>query len=389
MIRRNGRPVVSVVVPTHNRPALLREALASVRAQQGSGERFEIDLVVVDDGSTVDLREVVDEFAPASLLRFEERRGVPAARNVGLQHSRGEYVAFLDDDDVWFAHKLQTQLPPLEADPSAGMVYGQVFVTVDGAGGSVWPDATQAPSGWILADMVVSWPVNTLAVVARRAVFDAVGGFDETLPTWEDDDMWVRIAHRYPCVFVPGVVAHYRRSSSGKSRTSVIEGPGEATRWQVLERALSLLPEELDPEEIRRRARAAMSVRTAQIMWQIGEFAKAEAYLRAGLEETPALVHQHEVRGMIKMIARALAQGSPAPWAAVRSYSADIDRQLAALPESRALRRQEQSEIWFQAAKVWSQRHRYGLAMLAAGLAVVQRPSRGLSTLRARVVRLG
>jgi cellulose synthase/poly-beta-1,6-N-acetylglucosamine synthase-like glycosyltransferase len=378
MLSSNRRPTISAIVPTRNRPALLREALASVRSQQGSGEDFDLELVVVDDGSTVDLREVVDEFAPASLLRFEEKRGPAAARNLGLAHSRGEYVAFLDDDDVWLSHKLKTQLPHLEADRTVGMIYGQVLVTKDGASEAVWPDASMARSGWIFSDLLIASTVNTLAVLVRRDAFQAVGNFDEALPPFEDDDMWLRVARQYRCLFLPGVVAHYRRSSTGLSRQAMLNGEDETKRWQVLERALNSLPEGPDSDDIRRRARAAMSVRTAQIMWQVGEFAKAAMYLTAALREMPGSVRDKDVRNLVRSVARSLAEHSATPWVAVKRFGGDIDRSLGVLADLRRVGSDMQSEVWFQAAKAWTRRRRYGLAVVAAGLSLARRPSRVL-----------
>ncbi len=96
-----ARPEVSVIIPTRNRAPLLARALDSVFSQEGLGEQFDLDVIVVDDGSTDSTATVVGEYAQVRGLRFSTSRGVAAARNTGIESSRGAFTCFLDDDDVW------------------------------------------------------------------------------------------------------------------------------------------------------------------------------------------------------------------------------------------------------------------------------------------------
>src|SRR6266852_4088374 len=121
------RPLISVVIPTRNRAALLARALDSVFAQYGIGEQFDLEVIVVDDGSTDSTATVVGEYAQVRCLRLSTHRGVSAARNAGIEASRGAFICFLDDDDVWLPGRLRLQIPVFKRHPEAGAVYSQVF----------------------------------------------------------------------------------------------------------------------------------------------------------------------------------------------------------------------------------------------------------------------
>ena len=144
------RPLVSVIVPTYAaRAPLLKSALASIWAQEGLGEQFEVEPIVVDNASSGPTDEVVRSFPGTRYVRFETNRGAGAARNAGLREATGTYVAFLDDDDLWMPHRLSVQVPVLEQAQEMEVGYSQ-FINVHRNG--TWrmiPDP-EGPSGWIL-----------------------------------------------------------------------------------------------------------------------------------------------------------------------------------------------------------------------------------------------
>ena len=121
------KPVVSVIIPTHNRATLLRTAIATVYAQEGVGELFDLEVIVVDDASSDETAEAARSYPNVKYIRFDDNRGVAAARNAGVKVATGQYIALLDDDDLWLPHKLRTQVPAFALDPTLGMVYGQCF----------------------------------------------------------------------------------------------------------------------------------------------------------------------------------------------------------------------------------------------------------------------
>ncbi|MFC0862426.1 glycosyltransferase family 2 protein [Sphaerimonospora cavernae] len=212
-------PTVSVIVPTFNRPHLLAEALASVAAQTG----VEVEAVVVNDGGQ-DVKPVIEQATPSletRLITLEANQGLPAARNAALDAAAGEYVAFLDDDDVFLPGHLATAVAVLRA---AG-------VDVAYTSCSVSPRRVTPSRGPVHADHVFDFPFHAEAlhvanyipvtpVVARNLPADA--RFDETLPVEEDWDMWLRLHHHHAAQFVhvPKETVVYHRVADTASMTN-------------------------------------------------------------------------------------------------------------------------------------------------------------------------
>lgn len=193
--------LVSVVIPTHNRAALVRAAIESVQAVYHDG--FALEVLVVDDGSTDETAEVVRTL-PVTYLRTEGI-GASGARNTGLHAATGDFIAFLDDDDLWLPNNISPQLHLFSEHPEYGAVHAQLLRT----------DASRTPygepvpggplsSGWIHERLMTYWPqLGTLLV--RADVVREIGDFDETLRSEEEWDWLLRIARRYPigCVEEP------------------------------------------------------------------------------------------------------------------------------------------------------------------------------------------
>jgi len=195
-------PAVSVVIPAYNRANVLGRAIDSALAQT----RRDIEVVVVDDGSSDDTEAVVEGYDDPRVryVAHGANRGVSAARNTGVDAARGEYVAFLDSDDEWVARKLERQLAaiesrgpgwvgaycePLVPDPSPfarAVAWASGLVRRDGVteGGRELADA-------LLRMQVFMSPGSTLIV--ERAVLESVGGFDEGLRIYEDWDLVLRV----------------------------------------------------------------------------------------------------------------------------------------------------------------------------------------------------
>jgi glycosyltransferase involved in cell wall biosynthesis len=226
-----------VIIPTHNRAALLARALDSVFLQEGRGEQFEIEVVVVDDGSTDATGSVVGEYTQAKYIRLSEQRGPSSARNAGIEASQGEYLCFLDDDDVWLPRRLKLQIPALESRPEAGAAYSQVFHTLSG---KAYPQSSQAVSGWIF-DALLSGNLFTVhSVLIRKKALDRVGYFDENLSSFEDWDLWLRLSFNFPFVFVPGMIAIYLVSPRGLWQSGEKEKENTA---RVITKALRMVPD--------------------------------------------------------------------------------------------------------------------------------------------------
>jgi glycosyltransferase involved in cell wall biosynthesis len=190
---------VSVTIPTYNRAAWVTEAVASVQAQTYR----DFELLVVDDGSTDETGETLassgDEI---KVLRREERGGVSAARNLGARAASGDWLAFLDSDDLWLPDKLALQVEYLRAHPDLAICQtGETWIR---NGVRVNPPETcRKAGGNIFLASLGRCLVSPSAVMLHRRLFEEVGGFDESLPAAEDYDLWLRIAWRHPVGLVP------------------------------------------------------------------------------------------------------------------------------------------------------------------------------------------
>jgi glycosyltransferase involved in cell wall biosynthesis len=215
-------PRVSVIVPVYNCERFVREALDSVLAQGVP----DLEIVVVDDGSTDATLQVVEQFGSVVRVLRQRNLGPAAARNRAVRASRGRYLAFLDGDDVWLPGKLQAQLDYLESDDAFAIVFTRfTYWRPDAAGG--YPPAAQVAreghgarpeqpwSGWLYPQILLRTPIHIITTLIRREVYDAVGGFDESLRGGSDYDFWLKATRRYQAFCIPSCGALYRLHGAG------------------------------------------------------------------------------------------------------------------------------------------------------------------------------
>jgi len=201
---------VSVIIPTYNRKGFLREAICSVLNQtptlpsplKGGGlGRGDFELIVIDDGSTDKSDEVIREFEGKVIYKYQESRGASSARNAGIKLSKGEYISFLDSDDLWGKDKLMEQIKFFSEHPETKICYTDEIWIRHGV--RVNPMRKhQKYSGWIFDKCLPLCIISISSVMMKRELFDEVGLFDEDLPACEDYDMWLRISARYPVYFI-------------------------------------------------------------------------------------------------------------------------------------------------------------------------------------------
>jgi hypothetical protein len=234
-------PAVSVIIPTRERPHLLRRAVESARA---AGE--DVEVVVVDDASTDETARVCASTPGIRCVRVESNQGVAGARNVGLLASSADYVSFLDDDDLRLPGSLDLQVAMLEADAGAGVVYGQALVA-DQSGaheGRAYP--APCPQGDVFWQLLRRNFIPCASAVFRRSCLYRVGLLDESAPGLDDWDLWIRVAELYPVLALEKPVSVWRRSSpasgQGTSRASALVARCRRQwleRWSRLPRAAS------------------------------------------------------------------------------------------------------------------------------------------------------
>tara|TARA_B100000959_G_scaffold144704_1_gene151953 strand:+ start:60 stop:935 length:876 start_codon:yes stop_codon:yes gene_type:complete len=195
--REASLPVVSVVVPTYNRAERLGETLRSVLNQIWQ----DFELIVVDDGSTDDTRNVLDSFPRAQCILMPENHGVSRARNEGLARARGRYICFLDSDDLWDENKLQTQIQWMEDNADCQVCYTDEIWIRKGVRVNQM-NKHRKYSGDIFRYCLPMCIVSPSSAMLRAELFEEVGNFDESLPACEDYDLWLRIAEKYPFHFI-------------------------------------------------------------------------------------------------------------------------------------------------------------------------------------------
>lgn len=208
-------PIVTVVLPTHNRARLVVEAIASVRAQTFQ----DWELIVVDDGSTDGTTGLVRRCAGQdSRIRhvFQRHEGLPAARNAGLRVASGEWIAFLDDDDRWKPTKLERQVEHLRRHPEAGGVFVLAH-PIDAEGrplNGVMGDGVQPCLTTLIQQEAIWLPSQTML---RRECLRRVGLFDQRLRHGSDRELWIRILQEYPIQRIDEVLVEYRVHSGNMS----------------------------------------------------------------------------------------------------------------------------------------------------------------------------
>jgi glycosyltransferase involved in cell wall biosynthesis len=311
------RPLVTAIIPTHDRAHSLPRALDSVYAQDQRGECFDLEIIVVDDASTDATAEVVRRYPDLRYIRLPEWRGVSATCNEGLRASRGCYIAFLDDDDLWLSHKLRVQVPLLQRHPEVGVVYGQTLVR---RGGEEFlsPEATRAPSGWVFMAMLRSnFCGHHASCLIRREAFEKAGVFDESLASYEDYDLSLRLAFHVRFLFAPGAVDIYNLSPQGLWLSRAASGAAALDAARVIEKALRLLPDSPDHAAVKREARLQVVRDTA--WWMLDTLGDLKDVWRLVMVTLRASMARHDaVRGHVRRMARGTTLAPSAPVSVLR-----------------------------------------------------------------------
>lgn len=223
------KPAVSVIIPTHNRTPLLREALDSVAAQ--SFQDFEV--IVVDDGSDEDITTAIGTHQTKPRVIRQVRQGPAAARNRGIFEARADLVAFLDSDDLWLPTKLAVFVEALTQASSYSIYYGPM-IPIDDSGKCVSGRSKPRHEGWITQKLFSSCFVDVPSVVCRKSVIVDAGGFDASLPVCEDYDLWLRISLKEPFGLIAQPLAKRRLHDNRLSKSRMSRNLGVKAR--VLEK---------------------------------------------------------------------------------------------------------------------------------------------------------
>jgi glycosyltransferase involved in cell wall biosynthesis len=228
----SSHPLVSVIVPTYNRRDLLVRALKSINAQTWPA----LEVLVVNDCGP----EVEDAVRPLLVrpvdryFRHPVNRGLSAGRNTALAAATGEYIAYLDDDDLWYPNHVETLVSALR-EKGASIAYSNAvrvsYALVDGQYVETGRLVVSEP--WDRTRMVLANYLHPLSFLHTRACLDEVGGFDELLTRSEDMDLWIRISARHAVLHVPVATCEYRMVNDGSTMTSGSEEPFLRARTRI------------------------------------------------------------------------------------------------------------------------------------------------------------
>jgi glycosyltransferase involved in cell wall biosynthesis len=187
-----------VIIPTFNRAAFVREAIASVLAQ----DYTPLEVIVVDDGSQDETPAVVRDCGGMITYIQQTHAGVSAARNRGVAASHGALIAFLDSDDLWLPQKVTAQVTLFNQQPQAQVCYtDEIWIR---RGVRVNPRLIHAkPAGWIFLPSLPRCLISPSSIMLRRSLWERLGGFDEALPACEDYDLWLRLTAMVPVALLP------------------------------------------------------------------------------------------------------------------------------------------------------------------------------------------
>src|SRR5687768_6086630 len=244
-----ARSTVSVIIPAYNCQTYIAETLNSILNQTFK----DVELIVVDDGSTDRTCEIVASYGASVRLLTQANAGVCAARNYGIREAQGRYICLMDHDDYWFHDKLALQLEQMEERREVGLIYSSfIFWPPDENGVFSAPDTVDAASypsgideefsGWIYHLLLLDCWILTSAALIRAEVFDKCGTYDESRPYSEDWDLWLRISREYPMIKLNKPLTLYRQHlKQGNLMTRIIDYRTEllcdaAAKWGLCSR---------------------------------------------------------------------------------------------------------------------------------------------------------
>lgn len=289
-----GDSLVSVVIASYNYASFLPFALESALGQSYGN----IEVIVVDDGSTDDTPQVVERYLSDPRLRYvrQENAGQPKTKNRGIAESRGEFIAFLDADDIWMPDKLDRQMP-LFADAQVGVVYCR-RTWMDEQGGALPGNERTLRRGFVLDYIFIDNFICFSSSVVRRNLLTEYGAFDENLPMGIDYDLWVRLAAHCQFDFADVALVRYRTGHANLSRNV----------WKRFECARLIMTRALADPLISARISAWVPAAAWADTWSNmgecarlqGERLKSVRYLMQALKYRPA--HMPAWKGLVKAL---------------------------------------------------------------------------------------
>jgi len=341
-------PQVSVIVPTYNQAPFVAATVESALAQTYPN----VEIIVVDDGSTDDTQAVLATYRDRIHYLYQENRGLAAARNAGFLASHGDYVHFLDSDDLIPPDKLARHVAILEAEPGFGLVYS-AWQQVNADGTEILGQLRPNRQGHLLKELLRrDFFFFPSAAVLRRACLERVGLFDESLRWGEDADMWLRLARAgYAFGYLDQPLLQYRIHA--QSMTARVN-PQQVQGWLAVLNKFFADPElPADVRALEAAAHAVLHYETAGRYYRQGALAPAQHHLDQAIRTCPAL----DEEWLLEWIAgTALDPRTPAPGQFIDQVFDNLTAEARGL---RSLRRRAHAR--YHAAAAFSAYHSHDL----------------------------
>ncbi|MEW6455194.1 MAG: glycosyltransferase [Acidobacteriota bacterium] len=205
-----NNPLISIIIPCFNCEKYVEQAILNAKSQRLEN----LEIVFINDGSTDNVEELLQPYKNDLVYCYQENKGLSNARNKGIEFSKGNYIAFLDPDDIWYPDTLITLYDFLENNKDFGMVCGKTLC-ISESGEPLYSIPPKNIGPEITHEDLLNRNLFTvISALARRECFEKVGLFDENLTSCEDYDMWLRISKHYKIGYIDKYVAKYRIASS-------------------------------------------------------------------------------------------------------------------------------------------------------------------------------
>jgi len=188
---------ISLIIPSYNRSNSLKRALQSVLSQS----LLPNEIIVVDDGSSDNTADMLRHDFPQVTYLYQANKGVSSARNLGIKHSTGDWIALLDSDDTWLSYKLEKQVNALQKSPDIKICHTEEIWIRNGVRVNAM-NKHKKSGGWIFEQCLPLCAMSPSSIMIHRDIFERLGLFDESLVACEDYDLWLRISNQYPVLFV-------------------------------------------------------------------------------------------------------------------------------------------------------------------------------------------
>ncbi len=280
-------PKVSVVIPSYNAMTYLPETLESVLGQTFT----DFEVLIINDGSSDHVVEWAAQIEDGRVkLISQANKGLPGARNTGIAEAQGEYIAFLDADDLWDPTKLEKQVHCLDASPEVGLIHTWMLL-VDEKGKSTGRVMTSEAEGNAWEQVIEKNVIACPSVVVRRHCFDKVGGFDCSLNSVEDWDMWIRIAEHYPFALIREPLSYYRQVPNSMSKNCQVM---EKAFHTVIEKAFKSVSPEILPLKNRSYGYANLCLAWKALQSSDKDYKQANHFLEQALNSYSQIRYSSE-----------------------------------------------------------------------------------------------